>query len=553
VEKQPHASKPKSPAATDLNATTEHVPTEGGAQAPADPTATAAHGEPDPTQVAGGTASWQPLDQTAAAPAASGTNLEAKPKKVTCLGEFRLVAKLGEGGMGTVYKARQNKLDRDVAVKVPFKHLTKDPAFVQRFEREARIMARLDHPNILRCYSVGEEYGLHYLAMEFIDGASMESWMTKLGKLTIGDALHVILACAHALQHAHELDLIHRDMKPDNVLLTSKGVIKVADLGLAKAVTDDVSLSRTGQGAGTPVYMSLEQARDAKHVDGRSDIYSLGIMLYRFVTGELPFAGSTVLEFLTVKEKAKFLPARRFNAEIPERLDLIIDKMMAKEPNHRYQSCAELIKALEGLGLANPTLSFIPGATGQVGKLPSGAGPASKPSGLAPRTVPQLGATAVATPAAPQPKEPEAADYWFVRFRGPDAHKVTRKLTTDQVLEMIKHQHFESRTKACRTLTGKYQPLGTFREFGQILRGIEAKAAADRKADLFRAMYKKIEKEQRSWERWRAIRNYIQGLGSWFTFLVWMAILAGVGFAFYKLLWPPLLEWFTAIHNKITS
>jgi serine/threonine-protein kinase len=553
VEKQPHASKSKPPSTTDLGATGAFVPAEGADRAPADPTATAPHVELDPTQAGGGTASRPPLEQTTPPAPASGTGPEAKVKKQSTLGEFRLIAKLGEGGMGTVYKARQDKLDRDVAVKVPFKHLTKDPAFVQRFEREARIMARLDHPNILRCYTVGEEHGWHYLAMEFIDGASMESWVKKLGKLTIGDALHVILACAHALQHAHEQNLIHRDMKPDNVLITKKGVVKVADLGLAKVATDDMALSQTGVGAGTPIYMSIEQARDAKHVDGRSDIYALGVMLYRFVTGQLPFAGTTVLELLTVKEKGKFPPARRANADVPERLDLIIDKMLAKEPNHRYQTCAELIKDLEGLGLANDTLSFIPGATGQVGKLSAATGPASKPPSVGQRTVPPLGATGVNKPPTPEPKEPEGADYWFVRFRTQDGQKVTRKLTVGQVTEMLKHQHFDSKTKACRTLTGRYQPLGTFREFEHTIRGAAAQASADRKTEKFRQIYKQIEQEERSWHRWRAIRNYLNNLGGWFTFLVWMAILTGVGYAIYALLWPSIHQWLNALHDKLTS
>src|SRR5207248_6262426 len=138
-------------------------------------------------------------------------------------------------------------------------------------------------------------------------------------------ALHIVLACAHALQHAHELKLVHRDIKPDNVLLTRKGVVKLADLGLAKAQDEDLSLTKTGTGAGTPLYMAPEQARDVKHVDHRSDIYSVGCMLYYFLTGKLPFTGETLVEVIDAKQKGKFTPARRLNADIPPRLDLIID------------------------------------------------------------------------------------------------------------------------------------------------------------------------------------------------------------------------------------
>src|SRR5258708_25966366 len=132
----------------------------------------------------------------------------------------------------------------------------------------------------------------------------MEDWARKLGKLEVGDALHVIIACASALEHAYaDHKMIHRDIKPDNILLTNKGVVKVADMGLAKSTTDDMSLTQTGTGAGTPVYMAPEQFKDAKHVDNRSDIYSLGCMLYRFLTGETPFKGETYVELFSAKEK----------------------------------------------------------------------------------------------------------------------------------------------------------------------------------------------------------------------------------------------------------
>src|SRR5262249_32437964 len=172
----------------------------------------------------------------------SGLNKGSAAGKTAVLGDFRLVKKLGVGGMGQVFKGRQISLDRDVAVKVLSKQLAGNPAFVQRFYREARIMARLDHPHIVRCYGVGEAFGWHYVAMEYLDGGSMQDQLKKLGKLSLGDALHVILACAHALQHAHELEMIHRDIKPDNILLTGKGVVKVADLGLAKALSEELNL-----------------------------------------------------------------------------------------------------------------------------------------------------------------------------------------------------------------------------------------------------------------------------------------------------------------------
>jgi len=260
-----------------------------------------------------------------------------KEAKATVLGDYRLAKKLGQGGMGSVFKAHQVSLDREVAVKVLAKELSDKPAFVQRFLREARVMARLDHPNILRCFDVGTAKGYHYLAMEFVDGGSVEGFLKKIGRFSLGDSLHIVLTTAAALQHAHEKGLIHRDIKPDNILITNKGVIKVADLGLAKASDDDLGLTKTGTGVGTPYYMAPEQARDAKHVDGRVDIYALGVMTYVFLTGEMPFRGETLVEVIEAKEKGKYASVRKFNIEVPEKLDLVIGKMLASKPDHRYR------------------------------------------------------------------------------------------------------------------------------------------------------------------------------------------------------------------------
>jgi serine/threonine-protein kinase len=300
----------------------------------------------------------QPLRNVPPQPVRRDTSADG----ITTLGDYRLLAKLGNGGMGTVYRARQISRGRDVAVKVLFKNLAALPTFLHRFLREARLMAQLDHPNILRCFEVGEARGFHYIAMELIDGASLEVWRTRLGKLTVGDAVHVVLACARALQHAHDSGLVHRDTKPDNVLLTSGGTVKVADLGLAKVRDEEVSLTQTGTGAGTPMYMSPEQARNAKHVDGRSDIYSLGCMLYVLLTGVAPFDGNGILEIFRAKEKGTFPPARQLRPRVPEGLDRIISKMIARNPDQRHQSCADLIQDLEWQELAGPRLGFLSAA-----------------------------------------------------------------------------------------------------------------------------------------------------------------------------------------------
>ena len=221
-------------------------------------------------------------------------------------------------------------------------------------------MIKLDHPNVIRAFDfdLDKEKNLHYLAIEFVEGGSIENWLKKLGRFSVGDALHIVLKAAAGLHHAHEKSLIHRDVKPDNLLLSKDGTVKVADLGLAKDTEEDTSLTKTGAGAGTPIYMAPEQARDVKHVDCRADIYALGVMLYVFLTGQPPFAGNTLVELISAKEKGKFDPMRKHNDEVPSKLDLIVDKMIAKDPKNRYASCQEVIDEIEPLGLATRTVKL---------------------------------------------------------------------------------------------------------------------------------------------------------------------------------------------------
>src|SRR6266567_7426089 len=217
---------------------------------------------------------------------------EAK-SKVTQVGDFHLTKKLGEGGMGTVFKAHQMSMDRDVALKILPRHLAKDTSYVERFYREARASAKLDHPNIVRGIAVGEDRGYHYFAMEYIDGESSDKVLESQGKLQVGDAVKIALDVARALDHAHSKGLVHRDIKPDNIMITRQGFVKLADLGLAKAADENQGLTQTGSGFGTPYYMPPEQARNAKYVDNRSDIYALGATLYHLLTGKVPFTGDT--------------------------------------------------------------------------------------------------------------------------------------------------------------------------------------------------------------------------------------------------------------------
>jgi serine/threonine-protein kinase len=438
----------------------------------------------------------------------------ARPK-LTMLGDFLLVRKLGEGGMGTVYQAQQIGLDREVAIKVLAKHLAEDPKFLERFQREARVMAQLDHPNILRCYTVGESHGFHFLSMELAAGGSLEAWIQQLGKLPVRDALHVIIAAASGLQHAHEQNLIHRDIKPGNILITAKGFVKVADLGLVKEATEDLTLTPSGTGVGTPIYSSLEQMRDAKHVDHRSDIYSLGCVLYRCLTGRPPFEGDNYIELFEAKDKGKYPPTRRFNDDVPRRLDLIIDRTLEKNPKDRHQSCAELIEDLQSLGLTGVTLSFVADATA----MPLAAAATQRTSAKTP-TVRQ---PTVAPAAKPAP----APEWWYVRAMNFDG---VRRLSRHQLRDLIKDPNFDLKAEGSRSQNSGFQPLTSYREFEPILRSRASKMLLDQKATRYKNQYAAILKEEEEVQQENQSTIQVRRFWVWIAPLVGLLVLTGLAY-----------------------
>lgn len=414
-------------------------------------------------------------------------------KNVKTLGDFKLIRKIGEGAMGAVYKAQQISFNRVVALKILFPHVANNPKLVHRLYREGMVMGQLDHPNIVQAYAIGEagdEHKCHYIAMEYVSGRSMQKWLGQLSRIPVGDAVRIILDCARALKYAHGLNMVHRDVKPDNILLTKKGVVKLADLGMVKTHDEDMSLTQTGHAVGTPWYMPLEQARNAKEIDGRSDIYALGCTLYAFLTGHPPFVGRTIVDVIKAKELGTFPPARQANSDVPERLDLILAKMTAKLPNYRYQSCDEVIKDLEGLALASETLSFLN----------------EKPVDIeiTPEEYEAVGQTRV-TQAAKSRADVDFAesaapsldpDIWFVQTKLPDGTTATRKYTTAQIHKMLEEGTMTPTARASHQPTEGFRTLGTYKEFQGAALGTLAKKAADKNTARYRGLYKKIEEKE---------------------------------------------------------
>jgi serine/threonine-protein kinase len=256
-------------------------------------------------------------------------------------GRYELSHLVARGGMAEVYRAHDQLLDRPVALKVLFPELSVDRSFVERFRREAQAAANLSHPNIVPVFDWGEDAGTYFIVMEFIDGRPLSSILRTAGPLHPDRAAEIAADVAGALSYAHRHGVVHRDVKPGNVLITEEGIIKVTDFGIARAVNTEESLTQTGAVMGTATYFSPEQA-EGKGVDARSDIYSLGVVLFEMVTGRPPFLGESPVAVAS-KHVREHPPApRELNPGIPPDLEAIILKCMAKSPDNRYATGDDL-------------------------------------------------------------------------------------------------------------------------------------------------------------------------------------------------------------------
>ncbi|MEK7487178.1 MAG: protein kinase, partial [Planctomycetota bacterium] len=256
------------------------------------------------------------------------------------LGSYQILEKIGEGGMGKVFKAKHLFLDKWVAFKVLNERLLQNQKFITRFFREAKSAGTLNHPNIVRCLDAGLIEGVHYLAMEFVEGETISS-ILRQRKLEIEESLHIILKILEALEHAQNHAMIHRDLKPDNIMISRDGEIKLLDFGLAKTVGDS-SLTLDGSILGTPYYMSPEQARGESEVTIAADLYALGATLFHMLTGEVPYSGDSPLRIIRQHLEDPVPSLRAKLPTIDPRLEALIEKLMAKNPKNRYQNPAEV-------------------------------------------------------------------------------------------------------------------------------------------------------------------------------------------------------------------
>ncbi len=274
------------------------------------------------------------------------------------LGNYMVLEQIGRGGMGVVYKARHQRMKRNVAIKVLAEKLTNSETRLRRFHREVEAAARLVHPNIVTAFDADKDDKIFFLVMEFVDGKDMAVIVEEEGPLPVAVAVDYIIQTARGLEYAHGEGIIHRDVKPHNLLVTTDGKVKVLDLGLVSLKTDDEnkesteSLTANNQIIGTVDYMSPEQAEDVHHVDLRTDIYSLGCTLYRILTNKPPYRGKNAIQKLMAHRTHSIPSLRAERSDIPELLDRAFRRMVAKRPEDRYQTMGEVIESMETCTLA---------------------------------------------------------------------------------------------------------------------------------------------------------------------------------------------------------
>ena len=309
------------------------------------------------------------------------------------LGLYRVVAQLGKGGMATVFKAYQPSMDRYVALKVLPRHLAdEDPQFILRFQQEAHVLAQLQNPHVLPVFDFGEAEGYTYLVMPLLSGGTLADRLQGQ-PVPLTQVRAIIAQVGDALDYAHSRGVVHRDVKPSNVLMDERGNALLSDFGIAKLVESTQHFTQTGGIVGTPAYMSPEQGLGTK-IDRRCDIYSLGVILYQMVTGRVPFEAETPMAVLLKHINDPLPPPRSLNPALPEAVERVILKALAKNPDDRYATAGDLTQALQAALSGEAVISAVPmaaalplglaGASGSIGGPPTPALPAYTPVPLRP-------------------------------------------------------------------------------------------------------------------------------------------------------------------------
>jgi len=351
----------------------------------------------------------------------------SKPEMQT-IGNYDLIAKIAEGGMGWVYKGRSRLTGQTVAIKIVPSTMTRNETLLKRFEQEWLAASKLDHPNIVRALDYCGTGSTPFLVMEFVEGESLGQRIDRDGKLPEAEAVRLIAQVCQGLHRAHKQGMIHRDVKPDNIMVTTDGIAKLTDLGLVKDMDTELNLTKTGRGLGTPHFMATEQFRNAKNADIRCDIYSIGATLYMMVTGDLPFGKTSgPLDAWMKKINNDLVPPRSLVPELSERTDWAIRRSMSPTADLRPSSCREFVEDLTG----HSTRKVV--TPGEV------------------QTAPQ--------------------DIWYLVYKDETGQMHTVKGSTEGIRRSLKERLLgdASNVRASRTKSGPFEPLKTFPEFRDLV------------------------------------------------------------------------------------
>lgn len=343
------------------------------------------------------------------------------------IGNYDVLTKLAEGGMGAVYKGRSRATGEIVAIKVLPPSTAKNPVLLKRFKQEFDAAYQLQHENIVRAIEYCGNGPSPFLVMEFVEGESIGQKIERDGAMSEDEAIRLLAQVCQGLHRAHKSRMVHRDVKPDNILVTLDGVAKLTDLGLVKDADNELNLTRTGRGLGTPHFMAPEQFRNAKNADIRCDIYSLGATLYMMVTGEVPFGKVGPLDCWMKKIRNDYIPPRQINPRLSDRVDWAIRRAMSGDPEQRPSSCREFIEDVTGANMRQQSVLTEPA--------------------------------------------PVAVDVWYLVYKDETGETHTVKGTTDGIRRALKDQLLgdASNIRACRTKSGPFQPLKGHPEFRDLV------------------------------------------------------------------------------------
>ena len=367
------------------------------------------------------------------------------------LGQYEVLVRIGQGGMGAVYKARHPHLRRLAAIKMLPGNRLRDPQAVARFQREMEAVGRLDHPNLVRAHDAGEAEGRHFLVMEFLDGTDLRRLVRYHGPFTVADACEIVRQAALGLHYAHEHGLVHRDVKPSNLMLTTDGTVKVLDLGLARltdesAVADD--MTNTGQIVGTGDFIAPEQGQDTRNADARSDIYSLGCTLYYLLVGRGPFTGpryATFVQKVMAHAREPILSVQTLRNDVPDIVAKVIERMTAKAPEQRYPTVAEVAEALApwavGCNLRRLATGVVATARGTRVAGTSPAPAATRESEQANGDTPHSATVATAAPVVPFLCDRTSASRWLMMITATVVGLVLLFWAAMIVIRIIKDGH----------------------------------------------------------------------------------------------------------------